>query len=210
MEIPPSWVTCDGCGLPGSPAHIAERLNRLELATRFRPIHISVLFIAAAPLLRPEDDFYGPPETREFFDPFLAAVEIPIPGSRPHESEEVLDEKFVRLNEFQHRGYYLSYLSECPLSREGDEVERAISRLGTTLLRRIRFNYKPKQIVILGSELGPLLEVLKNGGMTAVSVLEIPRAGEVIPLAQFRAALASLAPRDNLSSECDRIQIKQP
>ena len=49
---------CDGCGAQVDEAHIRSRIERLEQATRFRPIHIQVLLLAAAPPSQPEDDFY--------------------------------------------------------------------------------------------------------------------------------------------------------
>jgi hypothetical protein len=51
-------ILCDSCGRPADPQHIRERIERLELATRFRPVHIRVLLIDAAPPLRPDDYFY--------------------------------------------------------------------------------------------------------------------------------------------------------
>jgi hypothetical protein len=196
MEIPSSWVTCDGCGLPASPAHISERIERLELATRFRPIHVNMLFIAAAPLLRPEDDFYRPPEAREFFDPFMDALEIPASRNGPHPGVETREGDVARLVEFQHRGFYLSYLSECPISEKDDTVGGAISRLGSTLLRRVRFNYRPKHIAILGGNLSALRDTFEKAGMSATlpHFLEAPSKGDAFSIAQFRAVLASLAP----------------
>ena len=61
-------ILCDACGLTASPLHIAERVQRLERATRFRPVHIEVLFVGHDPAARVEDDFYGPPESLELFD----------------------------------------------------------------------------------------------------------------------------------------------
>jgi len=99
-------ILCDGCGLTASSEHTAARMERLELATRFRPIHINVLFVALEPMQRPEDDFYRPPESRDFFDSFLSALDItPETGN-------------ANLLEFQRRGYYLTYLSECPVTRK--------------------------------------------------------------------------------------------
>jgi hypothetical protein len=212
MEIPSTWVTCDGCGLPASPAHIAERLSRLEIATRYRPIHINVLFVEAAPSARPEDDFYGPPESREFFDPFMAAVEIPAAGGGTPAGAESLEGGTGRLVEFQRRGYYLSYLSECPISALDDHVNPAISRLGSTLLRRVRLNYKPKHIAVLGGSLGPLRDIFEKAGIasTLIHFLETPGNGDAFSITRFRAAFASLAPGDNLASEYDRIRFKQP
>src|SRR6202030_4740136 len=44
----PTLLPCDGCGQLASAEHIARRLQRLEWATRFRPIHIQALLLAAA------------------------------------------------------------------------------------------------------------------------------------------------------------------
>jgi hypothetical protein len=194
METPPNWVTCDGCGLPASPAHIAERVYRLELATRYRPIHVSVLFVVAAPFAPPEDDFYAPPESRQFFDSFMEAVDILASGNTPSAEAKQHDDA-ARLAEFQRRGYYLSYLSECPAAGEDASANVAIPRLGPTLARRIRFNYKPRQSVILGSELSPLREVLERAGLPAasISILEIPKPGDFAQAAQFRSAFSNFA-----------------
>src|ERR1700721_1380963 len=51
---------CDGCGAPADEAHIRQRIERLEMATRFRPIHIQVLLLGDAPPTRIEDYFYRP------------------------------------------------------------------------------------------------------------------------------------------------------
>jgi hypothetical protein len=104
MGASPSYLPCDGCGLPASPGHIAERLKRLELSTRFRPVHIGVLFVALAPRIRTEDDFYGPAESKEFIDPFLEALEIPASSSNnvaPGSDSQVAGT--TRLVEFQRR-----------------------------------------------------------------------------------------------------------
>ncbi len=38
-------LPCDGCGQFAPPAHIARRLQRLEWATRYRPVHIHTLIL---------------------------------------------------------------------------------------------------------------------------------------------------------------------
>jgi len=164
-------LLCDGCGRPASPEHIAERLRRLELSTKFRPIHIAILFVALAPLARLEDDFYGPPESREFFDRFLDALEIPAHSDQAGPESDAAAIASPSLPEFQRRGYYLAYLSECPIPGTEEPLAATISRLGPTLLRRIRLNYKPKQIVLLGPELAPLTEVLKDAGIGSTVTL---------------------------------------
>ncbi len=193
MGTSPNYLPCDGCGLPASPEHIAGRLRRLELSTRFRPVHIGVLFVALAPPVRSEDDFYGPAESKEFFDPFLDALEI---SSHSEKAALELDRHATastRLAEFQRRGYYLAYLSECPIPENQEPVTPTIARLGPTLIRRVRFNYKPRQVAILGSDLVPLRDFLEKAGTpaTSVSVLEIPNVGDAAGAAQFRTALLS-------------------
>jgi hypothetical protein len=76
MHASASSILCDGCGLPASPEHIAARMERLELVTRFRPIHIHVLFVALDPMPRPQDEFFRPPESRQFFDSLLSALDV--------------------------------------------------------------------------------------------------------------------------------------
>ena len=157
-------IVCDGCGLPASAGHTAQRLERLELATRYRPIHINVLLVALEPMARPEDDFYRPPESRGFFDSMPTALDIST-GAGGVGSDT------ANLLEFQRRGYYLSYLSECPIAprptadsnADGDVALDCIPRLASTLVKRIRFNYKPKYVALLGTDLQPLIEILLCG-----------------------------------------------
>jgi hypothetical protein len=49
---------CDGCGAEVDAEHIRRRIERLELATRYRPVHISTLLIGAAPPSRAEEYIY--------------------------------------------------------------------------------------------------------------------------------------------------------
>lgn len=212
METSSAWVTCDGCGLPASPAHIAERVGRLELATRFRPIHVNMLFVAFAPALHPEDDFYRPPDSREFFEPFMKSLDILASADKSGPGADTSESDTARLLEFQRRGYYLSYLSECPIPVQDEDIGEAISRLGPTLIRRIRFNYKPKHIAILSRDLSPLRDVFEKAGMSSAlfQVLDASNLGNAASAAQFRAALGDVAPHENLASEYDRIRVKHP
>jgi hypothetical protein len=170
MNMNSASILCDGCGLPASPGHIAARLARLELATRFRPIHIDTLFVALQPTPRLEDDFYRPPDSRNFFDSFLSAVNILPEARTPGREGNGREADISRLLEFQRKGYYLAYLSECPLpAQENANMARAsIARLAPTLIKRIRFNYKPKHIAVLGTQLGPLIEIFREAGISPV------------------------------------------
>lgn len=51
--------TCDGCGAVVEAEHIRRRIERLELATRYRPVHIQTLLIGVAPPSRAKEDFYA-------------------------------------------------------------------------------------------------------------------------------------------------------
>jgi hypothetical protein len=203
MNMPTAAINlpCDGCGLPASPEHIADRVRRLELSTRFRPIHIGILFVALAPPARPEDEFYAPAESKEFFGPFLNALEIPATAERagPAASENAPDT--ARLMEFQHRGHYLAYVSECPLPENHEPASATIARMGPTLIRRIRFNYRPRLVAPVGKEMLPLVEMLKGGELGSIQTLD---QGLVLPTAGtggrewatlFQRAVASVAPR---------------
>ena len=197
MAIPLNSIVCDGCGRLASPAHIAERLARLERATRFRPVHVNVLFVALAPGTRPEDDFYGPPQSRDYFDSLMEALDIapPAAGAFPDSDQHKGD--VAKLIEFQHRGYYLSYLSECPIPAESGSVAGGISPLGPALIRRIRFNYKPKHIAFLGTSMAPFIEILENSGLGNLLLLhrgqplKVPDPGDLSARTGFRTGLLS-------------------
>jgi hypothetical protein len=188
-------ILCDGCGLPASPGHIAARMERLELVTRFRPIHIQVLFVALDPMPRPQDEFYKPPESRQFFDSLLSALDI-----SAHAETNGAEAAAANLLEFQRRGYYLTYVSECPLplpnstseNADGSAASECISRLAPTLVKRIRFNYKPKHVALLGTNLSPLIEIFEQAGIAPLLLLDqgrpliVPSAGEAPSLFLFQ------------------------
>ena len=195
MDANSNSILCDGCGLPASPEHIAARMERLELVTRFRPIHIQVLFIALDPMPRLEDEFYRPPESHQFFDSLLSALEI-----STHAESNTAGAAAANLLEFQRRGYYLTYASECPLPlpnstseyADGSAARECISRLAPTLVRRIRFNYKPKHVALLGTNLSPLIEIFEQAGISALLLLDngtpltVPSAGDAPSLFLFQ------------------------
>lgn len=196
-------IFCDGCGLPASPEHIAERVLRLERATRFRPVHIDVLFVALEPPPRTEDDFYGPQGPREFFETLLDGVEI-----KGGAKLSAIESGGAPLLEFQKRGYYLSFLSECALTQQdsgamaGDKAAdfQHISRLAPALIRRIQFNYKPKHVALLGGNLSPLVEILNKSEIAPLLLLDhgkpltLPTAGDAAAQARFQDILLSKAP----------------
>lgn len=176
---------CDGCGMSADDAHIRRRIQRLELATRFRPVHIQVLLIDAAPPSRTEDYFYRSAGNREgrskisrdYFDEIVKCSAV-APDS------EMAEE--TALAEFQHRGFYLAHSVECPIE-PADALAAAIERAGPTLIRRIEKSYKPKYVALLSASLAkliPLFErselrdrLLLNHGKPFSPPIGLPEAG---------------------------------
>jgi hypothetical protein len=201
MENHMNFFPCDGCGLPASPEHIAERVQRLEQSTQFRPVHIGTLFVALAPAAAVSDDFYAPGRSKEFFNSFLEAMEIAPSAEKSASEDGARANDLARLAEFQRRGYFLAYLSECPLPEGKETPEQTLIRLGPTLVRRIKFNYRPKQIAPLGKELSPLVEILKRHGLGPVltpgggkEVLPLPGTGAREWMQLFRSSVTAGAP----------------
>jgi len=162
---------CDGCGVQVEDAHIRRRIERLELATRFRPIHIQVLVLDVAPPLRVEDYFYRPASDRSTRSVVSRMYFDELAKCAGHAVGTVADEESALL-EFQRHGFFLAWAVECPVEEAG---EGALNRLGPTVVKRIQASYKPKFIAPVGEamkELIPLLEisglqdrlVLNNGG----------------------------------------------
>jgi hypothetical protein len=215
MGTPANYLPCDGCGLAASQQHIAERVRRLEVSTRFRPIHVGILFVALASSLRPEDDFYAPAESKEFFDPFLEALEISAPDGKTSPESDPRAADTARLAEFQRRGYFLAYLSECPIPESAEASEATVGRLASTLIRRIRFNYRPKHIALMGQELFPLVDMLKATGFGPALLLDqgkpLPAlsAGDRKGIELFHRTVSTVALHDNLSGSYGRIGVTQ-
>jgi len=157
-------ILCDGCGVVATPEHLRRRVERLELATRFRPIHIDTLILYPAPPQRVEDYFYRPAHSREernassraFFDGVLAAAGINPDGGK---SEELL------LAEFQRAGLFVTECCECPVEGGGISSADLAVRMAPSLLRRVQFSYKPKHILVLSTELAPLIPLFREAGL---------------------------------------------
>ncbi len=200
---------CDGCGLPASPEHIALRIRRIELATRFRPIHIHALFLAEAPPERLEDYFYypagGPAERGRLSRALSSELMM---GLHVAAAEGAGDESF--LAEFQRRGYFLADCLECPVAdivpglREGTAKANAhelVHLYGATILRRIETSYRPKHIVLLSTRTRHLIPLLQQAGWGDRVLLyhglplHFPHPDNPGAQAQFRAGLSEIVTR---------------
>ena len=148
---------CEGCGTRTDEAHIQSRAERIELAGRYRPTQIKVLFLDSAPPTKPEDYFYrAAPDrsarslaSRMYFDELVKAT-----GS----SATSASQEDSALSEFRRRGFFLSYGVECPFESEG-ELHAALRRLAPTALKRVQYSLQPNYIVPLGSATKELIRL---------------------------------------------------
>lgn len=152
---------CDGCGLPVDDSHYHQRIARLELATRFRPVHIKYLILSDTPPARPEDYFYRASNdravrslpSRMFFD------ELAVAAGLSHDAIAGMSEESV-LAEFQRAGFFLAHAVECPVA-DTSRLREDLNRLAPTVLQRIRGSYKPKYVVPVGQGIAEILPFLQ-------------------------------------------------
>jgi hypothetical protein len=149
----PQLLPCDGCGQFADSRHIALRLERLEWATRFRPIHIQTLLLSGIAPAQNDEFLYNPygqfqGESRKL----LQSLQISTEGKT---AESVLAE-------VQKRGLMLIHVLECPLSADLSPLEaRPLleNQLATTVTR-IRRSLKPKQVLFVSADLAPMADKL--------------------------------------------------
>src|SRR6202163_4340922 len=170
MTAHASEILCDGCGQPASPEHIARRLQRLEWATRYRPIHLHTLLLGAISPLVPMEFLYSPEKTisGEAAN-LIAAAGISAVGK----SADAIQ------SEFQRRGIYLTHVLECPLdvpSTAPDFLTNAFITRLPTLFTRIRRSLKPKRLAFISGSLTPLIERFASAQLGCELVLDDGRA----------------------------------
>jgi hypothetical protein len=175
---------CDGCGAQVDEAHIRSRIERLEQATRYRPIHIQVLFLAAAPPPQPADDFYCAATSTKrsaasqiFFDEITKSI-----GRKPGDTA---DEE-ATLSEFQRAGFYLAFAVECPIESP-EQLATAAAQLAPRVLLRVNTSYKPKFVALLSPALQPLIAMFRNNSWADRL---IPQDGAPFGDSSFGATLA--------------------
>lgn len=154
-----SQIVCDGCGQPASPAHLARRFQRLEWATRYRPIHLHTLLLGAVSPVNQSDFLYSPDEVYGGeAAQVLSAAGILAQGKTADAIH----------SEFQRHGLFLAHVLECPLDptqSNGSGGKDAAPSLDALLLARlpamftrIRRSLKPKRLVLISAALSPLVE----------------------------------------------------
>jgi hypothetical protein len=184
----PSPILCDSCRLPASAEHIRSRMARLEQATRHRPFHIGLLLICTAPPANPADDIYAweqqsaSPEAHAYIQSLFACVGVAPEKSPTHQ-----------LADLQRHGVYIARLVECPLEENAPTNDLA-AKYGPTLIKRINFSYKPRQIALLAPAANGLADLLIKAGFSDKLVangqgIEIPSPADVSALSKIRATL---------------------
>jgi len=162
MQYSPESL-CDGCGQAVGPEHIARRLKRLEIMTRYRPIHVQTLFLGAFPpaadgeyLYTAKTGFAGNGAE------ILRALGLDCSG-RPVEAT---------LAEFQRRGYVLAHVVECAEENGSNASQREALEKGLpAAITRIRRSLKPRRVVLLGGELAEFVPELRVANLDAALVL---------------------------------------
>jgi hypothetical protein len=184
----PSPILCDSCRLPATPEHIRARMARLEEATRHRPFHIGLLLVCTAPPNNPADDIYAweqqsaSPESNAFIQSLFACVGV---AAEKNPIQQLAD--------LQRHGVYIARLIECPLPENAPTKDLA-TKYGPTLVKRVNFSYKPRQIALLSPAATGLADLLIAAGFSDKLVsngqgIEIPSPNDARAVAKVRATL---------------------
>ncbi len=147
IELP-----CDGCGQIASTEHIAQRLQRLEWATRYRPVHIQTLFLGSASPQKQEEFLYSP--KGEFQGEAAVLLEAAGISTAGKTAEAVRAES-------QRAGFFLTHVLECPMENESPPtpvLPLLMEQRLTAVAVRIRRSLKPKRVVLISRALETILE----------------------------------------------------
>ncbi|SRR5216684_1996385 len=147
IELP-----CDGCGQIASTGHTARRLQRLEWATRYRPVHIHTLFLGSASPQKQEEFLYSP--NGEFQGEAGRLLEAAAVSTTGKTAEAVHAE-------FQRAGFFLTHVLECPIENESGPAQvlpLLMEQRLTAVAVRIRRSLKPKRVVLISRALETILE----------------------------------------------------
>ena len=157
-------LQCDGCGQLASPQHIAQRLQRLEWTTRYRPVHIGTLLLGAvAPQNDSEFVYSSAANWNGEAQVLLAAAGLTASGKSPD----------AVLADFQRGGFFVTHVLECPVEKAefGSLNQRIADRL-PAVLARIRRSLKPKRLVPISLALEPFLPALNSGELPCAILLD--------------------------------------
>jgi hypothetical protein len=155
-------LPCDGCGQPAPSEHIARRLRRLELTTRFRPIHLQAVFLGAQSPARNEEFLY---DAEGGFQGEAADLLRALNMESSGRSAETV------LLEFQKKGYLLTHVLECT-GEQGSGMTELLKKKLPSVLRRLRASLRPKRVVVFSAALAPIVAELKAAQVGAEVMLD--------------------------------------
>ena len=160
-----NMLPCDGCGQFAPPAHIARRLQRLEWATRYRPVHIQTVLLGG--IVPAQQGSYLYAESAPFSGEAAQLLEALQLSTEGKSRDDVL-------TEFQKRGLLLIHVLECPL--EGhlspSEINGLLERQLRSTLVRIRRSLKPKRVLLFSKELAPLASKVSEADLDSPLLLD--------------------------------------
>jgi hypothetical protein len=179
-------IKCDGCGQAADAEHIARRLKRLEAMSRYRPIHVQGLFMAASAPSAGEDYLYSAK------DSFSGESAVLLGGLGFERAGKPVG---TVLAEFQRRGFLLAHLLDCPAEPGQPPFGRTAfeQRLEGTFTR-IRKSFKPRRLVLIGPELTEFVEQFTRADLGAALLLNNGKPFEWNEIADGELAKELAAP----------------
>jgi hypothetical protein len=144
---------------------MANRLQRLERSTRYRPVHIGTLLLGGVPPQHDSEFLYYADFARGESAALLQAAGI-LPAGKTAE---------VTLAEFQRAGFFLAHILECPAEEamnDATAIQTLVGQRLPSISVRIRRSLRPKRVALISTFLGPFATVLETSGLGCPILLD--------------------------------------
>lgn len=155
-------LRCDGCGQPADEDHWRLRIERLQWASRFRPLRIRLLLVCEAPPPAMEDYLYWCPTEPVGQRPqpqLVTALAMALAEGAPASSREAI------LTQAYRRSIFVAHVVECPTPPA--VLPALLLEREPVMWDRIRFSYRPRAVLVLSRKLAALVERLRAAGIGA-------------------------------------------
>jgi hypothetical protein len=147
-------IVCDGCGQTAAPEHIARRLQLLEWATRFRPVHIATLLLGGAAPGADAEFFYSPE------DAFAGEAALLCETAGLATMDKSKEQLHVA---FQRAGFFATHVLECPVEPGSSAaLAELIANQLPNAITRIRRSLRPKRVALISAHLEPFAQQLRS------------------------------------------------